>query len=277
MKFLNLSIVFTLFYFVTNAQDFANKISLDKDKEYEIVSTTKYSGNLDGVAITITSDVTTKSKVFNVSDENYKIKTKIVKMKAYGEANGTKALMFDSENSKDQNSNLSADLNDIINIEKELSLNRKNGTIKNLSSPEKDMDIEAMENLMNVDGSETASVNEMFLLIPNDKKPGDSWTISIDKKKYKTEIIYTITELKGEIAYVNFKSIINYKQTLNEGGMDTFTHIQINSHGTIEVSAKTGILQKKTSDFILEGANEVMGSSSPIKINSSNVTTYHQK
>ncbi len=277
MKFLNLSIVFTLFYFVTNAQDFANKISLDKDKEYEIVSTTKYSGNLDGVAITITSDVTTKSKVFNVSDENYKIKTKIVKMKAYGEANGTKALMFDSENSKDQNSNLSGDLNDIINIEKELSLNRKNGTIKNLSSPEKDMDIEAMENLMNVDGSETASVNEMFLLIPNDKKPGDSWTISIDKKKYKTEIIYTITELKGEIAYVNFKSIINYKQTLNEGGMDTFTHIQINSHGTIEVSAKTGILQKKTSDFILEGANEVMGSSSPIKINSSNVTTYHQK
>lgn len=276
MKILNLSLIFALFCLTVKGQEYSNKINLDKDKEYVIVSNVSNSGKIQGVEIAMTATVTTKSKVFEASQESYKIKTKIVKIKAVGEANGKKALMFDSEKPEDNTPGMSADLNDKIDIEKVLSINRLTGEITDLSSLKKNED-DAMGELMNLDGSNSGSVMEMFLLIPKGKKKGDSWYNLKNDSESKTEVVYTIKEIKDGVASIDFKTIANLKQTQNEEGINMFTHILINGSGNINVSTQTGILLKKSTINLLEGATEVMGESSIIKINSSTETMYIEK
>ena len=278
LKKSSISLIFTIFCFAVNAQQYTNKINLKKDKDYKILASTKVSMDMSGMELTTIGNITASSKIVDATDEYYKLKTKVLKYKVLGGTGGNTAMLYDSERPESENNpEMASAIAGKIDGEKILKLNRITGEIIDLSSPEKKDDLEAVQNLLNADGSEATSVNDMFFIIPQGKKPGDSWTTTVGNSDNETKNTYTIKEIKDGVATINFTGVNNIKQTLNDQGMNMFIHVQTNSTGTIIVSTETAILQKKTIELITEGATEMMGNSTPIKMKTSSVITYTEK
>ncbi|MEO5967589.1 MAG: hypothetical protein ABIP68_02430 [Ferruginibacter sp.] len=278
IKKLGISIILTIFCFAVNAQQYTNKINFKKDKDYEIFVSTKVSMDMSGMDITSIANVTASSKIIDFTDENYKLKTKIIKYKIFGGAGENSSVLYDSEGPESENNpEIASAIAGKIVAEKILSINRMTGEVADLSSPEKKDTLEVVKNLLNAEGSNDTYINDMFLIIPKGKKTGDSWTTTVGNSDNETINTYTIKEIKNGVATINFTGVNNVKQTINNQGVDMFMHFQNNSTGTIIVSAETAILKKKTVDIITEGATEIMGNSSTLKIKTTSVITYNEK
>ena len=278
MRILYLSLIFSLCFFALNAQDYTSKINLNKDKDYEIVSNVSNKMIMTDMEIIVSGDVVATVKVAETSDESYSLKTKIEKIKFFGEFGGKKIPMYDSENPNGFNNPEMASLfASKIGVDKTVSINRLNCTITDPSSPQKMNDEEELEKFLNADGMEVGSIIEMFFLIPAGKKLGDIWTIVDAKSGGETKTSYTLKEIKDEVASVDFNGITNIKKSFNNQGTDVFIQIQSINSGTLLVNKNTGILKKKTTSIITDGASVSMGESTPIKFNSNSVTTYSEK
>lgn len=276
MKILNL-LILTLFTNLLNAQDFTGKININKDKKYEIVSSGTSKIIMPDMEMLMTNESLTSLKVGETSDTGYTLITKIEKLKLSGGKDSSfKIIMFDSEDPNDfQNAEIASTVAGKIGVEKSISLNRNTGRILNSVSENNDEDM--IEKTLNPLSTEDISFNELFLLIPNGTKIGNSWTTEDSLNGFKTKTNYTIKEVKNNIASVDFNGISNFTKTFSNQGNNIFVQAQIIKSGYLLVNIYTGILQKKTMKTNCETATVAMGETETIKMISTSDTLFVEK
>ena len=128
-----------------------------------------------------------------------------------------------------------------------------------------------------LESTEDISFNELFLLIPNGTKIGNSWTTEDSLNGFKTKTNYTIKEVKNNIASVDFNGISNFTKTFSNQGNNIFVQAQIIKSGYLLVNIYTGILQKKTMKTNCETATVAMGETETIKMISTSDTLFVEK
>ena len=228
--------------------------------------------------MTSKSSMTISVKVSESNDANIKLKTKIEKLKATGEFGGNSAEYDSEKKDSENNPEMSAALKEKVGVEKELSVDRKTGISTDLTSPKPDVESDPMDDIMKAaNGNENTTVNEMFFIIPKGTKVGDTWTTNVDKEGNKTQNKYTLKEVKGNSASIDFNTVVTINQTIPVQGMDMAMNIKLNSNGNFVVNTETGVLIKKTSKTISEGTTNFMGQDSPISMDSTVETIYSEK
>ncbi len=272
MKFLYLSLIFTLFSFLVKAQNFTDKIVVKKDQVVEIASTTSDIMNM-GMEMSTNTTIIRKVKIAEVSESEIKLKIKITKIKSSGNAGGM-AADYDSEKPDSENNpELIETFKDKLNAEDEFSVNRT--TLISTDLTKKDsIGNGPMEAITDAVGGTDAVASEMFFLIPKGTKAGNSWSTTSETKTGKTENSYILKEVNEGFANVDFKTITSLNITFPYEGMEMKMNLRMKISGSIIVNTETGILKKKSTLIISEGSMNMMGQETPLTMNTTMKSTY---
>ncbi|MEO5967590.1 MAG: DUF6263 family protein [Ferruginibacter sp.] len=272
MKFFNLSLIFTLFSFVLNAQNFTDKVIVKKDQVIEVVANVNEVMNM-GMEMITNSSITRNIKVAEVSESDFKIKVKITKFKNSGNAGGISAN-YDSEKPDSENSpELIETFKDKLNSEDEYLVNRN--TVISTDLNKKDATENGpMDAITEAVGGTEAIASEIFFIIPKGTKVGASWSTSSETKGGKTEGRYTLKEVKGGVAYVDYNSVSTINLSFPYEGMEMKMDMKMTMSGNLIVNTETGIMQKKSTKGFSEGTMDMMGQTTPLTMNTTMESTY---
>jgi len=255
MKIINLSALILLTSLSVNAQKFTDKVNLSKGQKIEIISDSKQTMTMTGMDMNSKSTTTLEGTVVDISGDNYIVKAKVSKLKLSSSGSGYEQE-FDSEKPDKNSKEMNEALKEKLNVEESYSIDGKTGAVTSLTAVDND---DIMEDLMNGSSNISGALNEMFLIIPDGKKKGDSWTVIKNDKGMNILTTYTLKDVRGNVATVDFKVFTNIKTTSEMQGMEVAIDMKINNAGTLYVNTTTGIVSKKNSTAKTDGSTEVMG------------------
>lgn len=275
MKIFSLAFIFTIFCFAVNAQNYTNKINVKKGQVTEVVSSLTQLMNM-GMEMTTKTSITKSVKVTEVSESDFKIKVKIIKLKSSGDAGGT-STDYDSEKpDSENNAEMVEAMKDKLNSEEEFSVGRTTLVAKDLTKKD-NKEEDPMEAIMEAAGGTESAASEMYFLIPKGKKTGDSWTTNSETKGGKTENTYTLKEVKGELASIDFKTTNSLNLNIPVQEMEMIMNMKMTGTGNFIVNTETGLLKKKTTNGVGEGTIDMMGQSVPISMTTTMEVDYNTK
>ncbi|UEG50152.1 DUF6263 family protein [Ferruginibacter lapsinanis] len=255
------------------AQKQTTKIVLTGNQSLKFTSTIK--GNISqealGQSMDMDIDVVNHKNILvkSVDKEKYKIDFTTTRLKSDISLMGT-SKKFDSDNKEDMNGEMK-DFGKDINVVKPFELGCNNSCIStdsiakssNTASKNADLMSGMIDQLMG-SGNDEATIESYFMLLPTDKKLGDSWTdslISGDIKKYTT---YKWDSLQNNIAVLTItEKIINNIKT-EMMGMDISTNIVNDVAEARKVDIKTGVIIERKSTVKMNGSADIMGMSVPV-------------
>ena len=116
-------------------------------------------------------------------------------------------------------------------------------------------------------------VEGIFLVIPKNKKIGDTWTEFDSTKTDKTTSVYSLASMNKDSAKITFTSTKITSTTFEAQGMQMNIELETKSAGEITVEPKNGHVNKRTSNLDTTGTVEVMGQTTPITMKGTAITT----
>lgn len=102
-----------------------------------------------------------------------------------------------------------------------------------------------------------------FLLIPADAKVGTGWKTDKTKEGIKTQTIYFLDKLEGEIATVSFKRKSKGTTTSEFQGMSSTVDVDNLSEGLIVVNIQTGVVTSYEENLKMNSKVNMMGQEMP--------------
>lgn len=264
--------VFTLAVLSASAQSGASSrspIKLTKGQSITMVTTTE--SNMDmGMEMKQASTSTMKIDVMDVTEKGYRISKTMTKLKMSSEFMGQE-MKYDSENPKESDEKIAAEMNDRIGKSDFGTLDMMTGAY----TPDKKDEEESgnpLEGLMG--GNEEYELGAVFFLSP-DKKTGDSWTTDKSAGEgIKTTVTYTLNSNNGKEAAIGFKSTMEMKKETEAQGMAMTIEMKGTSTGSFVMDPNTGLVKSSSSEDETEGTIEVMGQSTPVSGKTTSKTTY---
>ncbi len=123
---------------------------------------------------------------------------------------------------------------------------------------------------------ENVGVENAFFILPDGKKPGDSWADSSTEKNMKTVKTYTFKSLDKNIATINLAGSVTGTGQMEMQGMQVNISMNSTTAGDIIVDTKTGLVSKRTDIGDINGTLDLMGQSMPVmsKTNSTYLYQY---
>jgi len=248
----------------------AQNIKLKKGQTLNISTSTVQSIDMGmGGQMENNSKSNSVIEVTDLDKGSYFTTTKLNKLVLNMEGMG-QSQRFDSDNPEDKNSEMGKTLGEAIG--KEVKVTVDNGTGKIMvakpADPEKPKEENPLEGLMSMFGDaerDGAMVDVVFLVVPQGKKAGDSWSDSTEMRgKSRVFKTYTIKEISGELAKIGLVSNMAGATSTEANGMQIDVNIKSKSDGEILVDPKTSIVKKINQVTDIEGTMDVMGQSMPI-------------
>ena len=218
--------------------------------------------------------------IITVTGENesgYVLTNTLTRLKATIEAMG-ETHDYDSDKESDRDSEMGKSMSDVIGKPINVSVNKFSGTAtfeKKDAGPEKP-EKNPMEDIMAAfgNGGDDPSVAGAFLLIPDGKKSGDTWTETDSTKGSHTVKSYTINSIMNNMATVSFTSFTNANSTVEVQGNQMEVTMSTKSKGMIVADRKTSLVSKRSTDSDISGTIDMMGQSMPVTANSHLVSEY---
>ena len=266
----------TLLFLVTAsltvlAQTPTNKIVLTNGQQIKFVSTIKGNIGMDMMGQTMETlmDISNSRSITvkDILNNEYKLDAVTTHTKLSMSAMG-QDRSFDSDNKDDMKGEMK-DAGKKINVVKKIILTT-GGKCKDDEkiSPEKTEEdnnpMTAMMQQMFGEGLEAATTESYFMLIPEGKKVGDSWSDSVIAGTTKTFWNYTWDSNSENTALIKATGKLTTNNTVNTQGMDIAMNIATDITETRKIDFKTGIILNKITTGKLTGTAEVMGQSLPM-------------
>lgn len=113
-----------------------------------------------------------------------------------------------------------------------------------------------------------------FLVIPADKKPGDSWTTKVTNKGITVSNTYKWVSTEGGIAKLQSEGTMEGTIEQEMNGMTMNVTMSTKSKGEILVNPSTGCVSRFTSDADVNSTIDMMGQQMPVTSKTSNVSVY---
>jgi hypothetical protein len=176
-------------------------------------------------------------------------------------------MSYDSDR-EDNDSMMSNSMGKMINNPQSFEISPMGKLISKSDTTSELTNNDMMSGLQNVLGNSDA-----FLAMPLKAKIGYSWVDSVDKDGSRSNMTYTIKELRGNDATVSVKGAMQMSQKAEAQNVE-FTN---NSTGTISgelvIDAKTGIIKQRNTAIETTGTVEVMGQQIPMTTKTTSQTT----
>jgi hypothetical protein len=116
--------------------------------------------------------------------------------------------------------------------------------------------------------------DNLFLIIPADKKIGDKWTIDKKDGEIRISKTYQLKSIENGIASLAITSDISGTTTMETNGITLERTETTKGNGTITVDTKTSMVKKITMNSETEGSVNYGGNSTPISTKRTTVTTF---
>lgn len=253
------------------AQSPTNKINLVKSQELKFSSTIKanISQEMMGQTMETIMDVSNKKSI-TVKDADllkYQLESKTTHLKMNLSMMGQDKA-FDSDNKDDMTGEMK-EMGKDINVAKPLILTTE-GKCKpdEKNSPEKkEQDANPMAGMMQQmmgGGTEEITTAACFMLVPLDKKQGDSWTETIGDGTTKTIWNYTWDSTLTNIAVIKATAKETNNSTVNAMGMDMTINMTNDITEIRKVDLTSGVVIYNSSTKKINGTIDIMGQSVPM-------------
>lgn len=254
---------------VAYAQNPTNKIVLAKNQQIKFTSSVKgsISQEMMGQSMESIMDIngTRSVTVKDIIAGDYQLDAVTTHVSMNMSMMGQEKK-FDSDN-KDDMAGEMKDVGKEVNVVKKFTLSA-NGKCKadekDTVAKSNDTGMPDMMQQMFGAGIGASTTESYFMLIPEGKKIGDSWTDSVAIGTAKTLWNYTWDSNSGDIAFIKATAKATSSKTINTQGMEIVINAVTDITETRKLDLKTGVLLNKVSITKLNGTAEVMGQSVPM-------------
>lgn len=270
----------TLFFFaalftaISFAQTPTDKIILTKGQKFSTATTANGTTSMElmGQNIETVNEMsrTGTIEVKDVTPAGYKLTSTVTKMKIKSKGGPTGELNVDSEKKEDMNSPMGQVFKEQLQPhDAEITMLGK--AVAANATGENDMQ-KIMQSVMN-GGSNGDDVSAIFILVPAGKKPGDTWTDSLNADGVKVNNLYTLTQLNGNEAVVTVNTSSNINKSLNAQGAELTIIIDSKVASTNIVDITTGLVKEKKTTVEGKGSIGAGGQEMPMSTKASSTTT----
>jgi hypothetical protein len=280
MKRISIILISILSANLVFAQVPASKIALAKGQKIqgEISMTTEANLSM-GMEVQSSSsseislevkDITATSSIFNNTLQKLK-----VNMDMMG-----KSMNYDSEKPEDQTSDIGKAFGSKINVPVEITVDNTTGKMisdqKDVEEKKDDDPADPMESIMQLFGAanDEDPVSGAFILLPQGKKVGDSWSDSTVAKNSKTVRSYTLKSIVGKEAVVQVNTITDATGDIEMQGMQMTVVTNAKTTGDIVTDISTALVKKKNMTTETTGSLQVAGQDVPISAKTTFTATY---
>jgi hypothetical protein len=116
--------------------------------------------------------------------------------------------------------------------------------------------------------------DNLFLVISDNKKIGDKWTIEYKEGEIKIIKTYELKSRENAIATIAISTYTNGTTTMETNGMTIERTETTKGNGTMIVDSKTSLVKKIIMNSETEGSIDYGGNSTPISTKRTTVTTF---
>lgn len=270
MKKITLLSIAVLSVYILNAQTNAAKVLLTKGQKIRMISkdTTGISQKRGEEAMDMKtlSSSTTEIEIVDANDKGYAVSATVKKIKIDFDGYGQK-MVYDSEDPGKQEGMMADQLKNVVN--------KADTTMISLEGKKMEEDEKGggkgkgkgngkgggMMRMMNQGGG---NIENAFLLVPAEAKEGNGWKKDAVKDDVKTQTIYFVEKINGNIATVSFKK--KTKGTLSmSGGQAGEMKVDMDnlSNGMITVDITTGLVKTYAETTNSKSVTHMMGQEMP--------------
>ena len=267
-KLLGLPIL--LFFASTSFTQSIGKVVLNKGQKFiqEATGNILVSQEMMGQQMQSKIDISSTNtlEVTNVKDTSYSLTNTITKMKMNMSAMG-QDMSYDSDR-EDNDSMMSNSMGKMINDPQSFEISPMGKLISKSDTTSELTNNDMMSGLQNVLGNSDA-----FLAMPLKAKAGYSWVDSVDKDGSRSNMTYTIKELRGNDATVSVKGAMQMSQKAEAQNVEFTNNSTGAISGELVIDAKTGIIKQRNTAIETTGTVEVMGQQIPMTTKTTSQTT----
>lgn len=247
----------------------SGKILLKTGQKIVATSAVNMQGDL-GMGMEITSSTVTENtmNVKESSADNYTISNTLTKIKVdmamMGQNNS-----YDSENKGNSSEDMAKIFEDKLNKPTDIILDSKTGMGSLATKPSKDTEPESgnpVDGIMKMfgDASEGAGVSSAFIIIPQGKKVGDTWSDTSKGKDLQAIRVFTLKSISGNDAVIEVVTSAKAKNTVDFQGMEFEIKTTTKTKDEIVADIITSLVKQKTSSSDITGNFQMMGQEMPI-------------
>lgn len=273
MKLTTIAIVTTLFIVTQiKAQSIIHLVNGKKIIKVS-TSTIQSSTEIMGQKMEQNMTSTRKSEVLitPITENEIKVVDKCLSIKMKMDVMGQE-ITYDTEKLNDNEQLFK--LNDLVNKETVITANSK-GIITSIHY---DSIIQAMMPIQtSIGGSSDYAIGQsidFILQLPTDLVIGKTWNTIVGIEEPKTEYIYTIKSIEGDIINVNVFAKLILNQKGNAKGAEITSNLTGEMKGNIWVNSKTNLVKMKTTTTALKGSMELNGQASEMEMKITTDDTY---
>lgn len=262
------------------AQTPATKIVLNKGQKIVVQTTVSIETNM-APGMDASSNSTSENILFvkEATDKNYTISNSLAKLKLNMEMMG-KSNSYDSEKKQDQDTEIGKGLGEKLNKSSDVIIDKSTGNAIITKKPEAKKDVseaDPMQNMLQMfgdAGSDESIVSGAFEIIPQGKKPGDSWADTTTEKDKKTIRTYTFKSNADTGAVIRQNTVVVSASTMEMMGMSLEVNTTTQSNSDILLDIATGQVKRKSTESNVTGSFQMMGQDSPISAKATTVSIY---
>ena len=260
-----------------NAQ-YTKSISLKKGQT--IVCNTKTNTESEMGMGNMKNDINTAAEL-TVIDENetsYILTSTLSKMKMEMEGMGQN-MSFDSENKEDRESEMGKMIGEKLNSADTFSLDKSTGSIKLLNKQNDEAASGSGGGMSFMSGGDKDNqvAGDAFLIIPSDKKTGDSWNVTTTNKGLTTSKTYTLKSVENTTATIELSGTTIGTVEQEVQGMTMNMTMDSKFKGIIKVNTQNGNVMEATNNADLNNSMDMMGQQMQISSKANTVSTFTSK
>jgi hypothetical protein len=261
-----LSLVLCLSFQIGMAQSNATKVQLVKGQKIKMISKDtadiKQKRGEESMDMKTLSSSMTEVEILEVNDKGYMATATVKKIKVDFDGFGQK-MIYDSEDPAKKEGMMAENMKNILDKADTIMLDFDGKKIEDEEKGEKKKGRGrgGMMRMMNQGGG---NVENAFLLVPAEAKEGNGWKKDATKEEVRTQTIYFVEKITGNLATVSFKR--KTKGTVSRsGGQGGDMKIEMDnlSSGLITVDVQTGLVKTYTETTNSNSKTNMMGQEMP--------------
>lgn len=268
MKKIILVTLLSLCILLVNAQGNATKVMLNKGQKITLksmdTSNIKQKRGEETNEMKTLSNSEVEFAVLEIKEKSYVATLTVKKIKVDFDGFGQK-MIYDSEDPAKQEGMMAEQMKNVVNkidtieidfdgkkIEEEEGDDKKKGRGKGRGG---------MMRMMNQSG---ANIENAFLLVPSEAKEGNGWKKDATKEEMRTQTIYFVEKIEGNLATISFKKKTKGTMTRSGGpGGEMKIETDNLSNGLLTVELSTGLVKSYTETTNSNSKTNMMGQDMP--------------
>ena len=254
-----------------------SKIVLVKNTKFEILNTTTGTVSMEmmGQSMETKSEASDANsyEVKEALSSGYTLSETLTKVKLNVSGGMAPPINFDSEKKENLDSEVGKTFKDKLNkpSDVQIDLTGKKTEKKDESANEQ----EAMANTMQsiISAGVDKGIEAAFMVIPANKKAGDSWFDSSNNDGIRVVNTHTLTEMKGSNDVVVTKTIANAIKSINIQGAEIGLNVNSKVISTASVETASGLIKEKITIVDGAGTMDAGGQTIPMTFKTTTNTT----